>query len=571
MELRPYQQAAINAIKTEYQKGVHQQLLSAATGTGKTCIFSSLPESLKDILPGQTMVLAHREELIDQSIDKMRLINPNLKVDKEMAEHVADPNADVIVASVATLGRKGTKRANQFNWERIDKLVTDEAHHSVATTYQNIYDVSGVLQPDSKKLLLGVTATPSRGDGQALAKIYKKIVYVYSIRQAIEDGWLVDIRGVRISTKTNLDTVKTVGGDFAQDMLADAVNNPQRNQLVAKAWLDHGGNRQTLGFSVDIKHAQDLAEMFKQYHVKAEAVWGTDPDRAEKLLKLRNGEITVLFNCGVLTEGYDDWHIGCIILARPTKSSTLFTQMVGRGTRLQDGTGNLKVALDKSFNYGTMDNIRFGGLKKDCIVIDVVDNTFKHSLVTLPTLMGMNGTLDLSGKSLVGAIKSIEEAQKQYSHIDFSSLKNIDQLQTFIESVNLFEVKFPPEVEECSKLSWHTSADGGFILLLPNREEVRIKQNMLDKWDLTAVIRGQKYRGERNSIEEAFAAADNLVNEKAVESLKILRREEKWHSAPPTIAQLNLLRKFYRGRAIPDSLTKGSASKLIGSFLAGKA
>ena len=94
---------------------------------------------------------------------------------------------------------------------------------------------------------------------------------------------------------------------------------------------------------------------------------------------------------------------------------------------------------------------------------------------------------------------------------------------------------------------------------------------MLDKWDLTAVIRGQKYRGERNSIEEAFAAADNLVTDKAGESLKILRREEKWHSAPPTIAQLNLLRKFYRGKAIPNDLTKGKASQLIGSFLAGKA
>jgi hypothetical protein len=234
--------------------------------------------------------------------------------------------------------------------------------------------------------------------------------------------------------------------------------------------------------------------------------------------------------------------------------------MCGRSTRLQEGTGNLIEALKINQN-----------IKKDALIIDIADISSKHSLVTLPTLMGMSGKLDLSGKSLIGAIKSIEEAQEKYSHIDFSSLKDIDQLQTFIESVNLFEVKFPAEVEECSKLSWHTSADGGFILLLPNKENIRIKQNMLDKWDLTAIINGQKYRGERASIEEAFKAADNLIYDKAAESLKILRREEKWHSGPPTIAQLNLLRKFYRGRAIPDTLTKGSASALIGSFLAGKA
>lgn len=567
MQNRPYQDAAHAAIRTEYLKGTAHQLISMATGTGKTVVFSQLPTRMKDILPGQMLVLAHREELIDQAIDKMRKINPHLKIDKEMAQHKADPStADAIVASVATLGRKGTKRLEKYNWQNFDKFVTDEAHHSIAQSYLNIYDAAGLLNEGDKRLLLGVTATPQRGDGKALAQLYKKISFVYSMRQAIEEGWLVDVRGVRVSTNVSLDQVKTVGGDFAQDMLSDTVNNPVRNQLVVKAWLDKAEGRQSIVFSVDIKHAKDLAEMFRQYGVKAEAIWGDDPDRAEKLQRHKDGGITVLINCGVLTEGYDDWRIGCVVLARPTKSSVLFTQMVGRGTRLQDNTGNLKVALDPSYNYGHFDHI-----KRDCIVIDVVDASSRHSLVTLPTLMGMSGALDLKGGSLVGAIQKIEEAQKQFQHIDFTKLTDISQLQTYIESVNLFDVKFPPEVEEHSELSWHPAADGGFVLLLPNKDAVRVKQNLLEKWEISAIIHNQRYKGERDTMEEAFRAADNLVTDKAAESLKILRREETWHKDPATVAQLNLLRKFYKGKALPDDLSKGRASKLISSFMAGKA
>jgi ATP-dependent helicase IRC3 len=564
LQNRPYQDQCHQAIKTEYLKGTNRQLISMATGTGKTVVFSQLPDRVKDILPGQTLILAHREELIDQAIDKMRAINPTLRIDKEMAEHRADPStADAIVASVATLGRKGTKRIQKYNWERIDKYITDEAHHSVASSYLNIYDAAGLLAPGDKRLLLGVTATPQRGDGKALAQIYQKISFVYSMRQAIEDGWLVDVRGIRVSTDTTLDSVHTVAGDFAQDELADVVNNPARNQLIVKAWLDKGEQRQTVGFTVDIQHAKDLAEMFRHYSVKAEAVWGNDPERAQKLERHRSGDITVLLNCGVLTEGYDDWRIGCVLLARPTKSGALYVQMVGRGTRLQDRTGNLK---DIPFN-----DLVEQGIKKDCIVIDVVDASSRHSLVTLPTLMGMSAKLDLQGGSLVKAIRDLEQAQKQYPKIDFSKLTDINNLATHVESVNLFEVKFPPEVEEHSELSWHPSPDSGFVLLLPNQDQVKIKQNLLDKWEISAKIHNQKYKGERDSIEQAFSAADNLVNQYAVESLKLLKREATWHNDSATVAQLNLLRKFYKGKPLPDDLTKGKASQLISAFLAGKA
>jgi superfamily II DNA or RNA helicase len=558
MQDRPYQVQAHKNIRGEWLKGINRQLIAMATGTGKTVIFSGLPDRMHDVLPGQMLILAHREELIDQAIDKMRTINPGLRIDKEMANHKADPSlADAIVASVATLGRKGTKRIANYNWERVDKIVTDEAHHSVAQTYMNIYEASGILTAGDRRLLLGVTATPQRGDGKALREIYQKISFVYSMRQAITDGWIVDVCGIRVRTGTSLDEVRTVAGDFDSGDLANTVNNEKRNQLVVKAWLENGENRPTIVYCVDIQHTKDLAEMFRHYGVAAEAVWGNDPDRAKKLAMHREGAITVLLNCGILTEGYDDWRISCIVLARPTKSSVLFTQMVGRATRLQEGCGNL---------------LSWTGapIKRNCIVIDVVDNSHRHSLVTLPTLMGLSTAIDLKGESVVGAAIKLEEAQKLYPHIDFTKITDISTINAYIEKVNLFDIKFPEEVESNSELSWHHSATGGYTLLLPNKEKLTICQNMLDKYDISGIIKGKRYKGERDTVEDAFAAADGIVQSECPEALRVIRRRAPWHSDPATVPQLKTLARLFPGKALPLDMSKGHAGRLIGSHYAGR-
>jgi superfamily II DNA or RNA helicase len=582
MALRQYQFDALSSVIKAYDTGVTRQLLTMATGTGKTVVFANLPSLLDQKLPGQMWVIAHREELIDQAVAKIRDWNPSLLVDKEMAEHYANPLADVIVSSVASIGRKGTKRADRFDWDAVTKVVIDEAHHSTATTYQNFMELTGVLKPDSKKLLLGVTATPARGDGKALAAVYQKIVYSYPMRSAIDDGWLVDLRGYRVNTKTSLDDLKTVAGDFQQDALADAVNNPARNQLVVKSWQEKANGLQTVVFTVDIKHALDMAEMFRQFGVKAQAVWGSDPDRAEKLKQHKAEEITVLCNCGVLIEGYDDWRIKCIVDAAPTKSSSRYTQKVGRGTRLQEGTGNLLVAME---GWTAFD----GPLKTDCIVIDVCDATTKHKLQTVPSLMGLDSNLDLNGQLAAKSAAAIEKAQEENPHIDLRNLRDMTQLQAYIESVNLFDIDFPEEVKQNSQLMWYPTADNGYTVMLPNHERAVIKQNMLDEWEITAVIKGQKFRGSRPTFDEAVKAADAVIEKYAPMDLKILRREEPWHADKATPPQKGLLRKYYKGRELPycickvesalplcptckakTDMTKGHAGKLISRVIAGK-
>lgn len=581
MQERSYQLEAEEASLSNFDKNVRRQLLNMATGTGKTIVFGKLLKRFKSRLPGQAIVLAHREELIKQSIEKIHLVCPEFKVDEERAEHKADPStADVIVASVASLGRKGTSRVDKYNWEHFDKLIVDEAHHATADSYRNIFHLFGTHR-EGNKLLLGVTATPQRSDGKALAEIFQKIVYVYSIRQAIEDGWLVDVRGFRVHTGTNLSEVKTSGGDFAQDELAGVVNTPARNRLIVSKWNELGQKRQTVAFTVDIQHARDLAAEFEGAGVIAAAVWGNDPDRAEKLRLHRFGKIQVLCNCGVLTEGYDDWQIGCIILARPTKSGVLFTQMVGRGTRLQEGLGNLKEWIKKNslcLPYASADGGEYATpIKQDCIVIDVVDISGKHSLVTLPTLMGLQTALDLKGKSLVGAVQAIEQAQKDHPNADFGKLTDIDGLKAFVESIDMFDVRFPEIVEECSDLSWYKVGEDTYQMLIPKSSDsektgsVKIFQNLLDQWEIVGNIRGQQFHGIRTSIEESFKVADEQVRERVPNVLKLVSRKATWHEQPATVAQLKLLKKFYPYKSFPNDLGRGQASRLIGEKLAGKA
>jgi ATP-dependent helicase IRC3 len=551
-EERPYQTEALAADIAEYDKGIRRMMNVMATGTGKTITFAKLKEKFKSRLPGQLLVLAHTDELVTQNLKKIQEENPDLKVEKEMAGTYADPSADVISASVATLGRAGTKRVDRFNWDAIDKVVIDEAHHSTGDSYGRVLELAGSLHTGTNKLLLGVTATSQRPDGKALSDIFEKIAYVYTLRQAIEDKWLVPIRGFRVSTDTSLDDVSTHNGDFAKGELSTTVNTPARNRQVVASWLKLGENRQTVVFTVDIEHAEKMAEAFCEAGVKAEAIWGDDPDRAAKLLRHQTGETRVLCNCAVLVEGYDDPTISCVVLARPTTSGLLFTQMVGRGTRLFLG-------------------------KKDLIVIDVVDATQNNSLVTLPTLMGLSNGLDIKGHDLLWVVEQIEAMQADNPTIDFSKMKDIDELKTIVQTVNMFEVRFPKEVEENSSLTWYRAIDGGYKILIPKDGPepagfMRLYENPLGQWDVVGRIKDIHLAAVRPTMEEAFKASDEQIRKRlGTMRLSYLLREATWHGKPVTKGQRAMLSRLFPFKTFQfDLMTSGQASKMISERLARK-
>jgi ATP-dependent helicase IRC3 len=214
LSLRPYQRDILAAIRDNYRAGVHRQLVSAATGCGKTICFAQIPSLMHADCPGQILVLVHTEELVQQNFEELRASNPDLHVSIEMAEQHADPNADIIVASVPTLGRTQTKRRKNFNWDNISICICDEAHHSTATTYRNIFEAGGFLEEGTHKLLVGFTATANRADGTPLKDIYEKIVADYPMRRGIEEKYLCDVTGVRVNTQVNLDHVHTINREF---------------------------------------------------------------------------------------------------------------------------------------------------------------------------------------------------------------------------------------------------------------------------------------------------------------------------------------------------------------------
>jgi len=555
VQLRPYQESAIDAVCTAYDQNWRQQILSICTGAGKTVVFSSLYERLKSRLNGKMLVLAHTEELIDQSIATMRAVNPTLRIDKEMAECKADTTAaDIVVASVASLGRKNTPRLDRFKREDFSTIIVDEAHHTLADSYRNILTHFGVLEDGTDKLLLGFTATPFRSDGRALGEVYKKIVYTYSLRQAITAGWLVKVRGYLISTQTDISQVGITAGDLNAVELAEAIDNPDRNKRVIEAWTKWGEGRQTVVYAANIEHAQHLATEFTGAGVSTAAIWGSDPEREKKLHSHAAGDLRVLVNCSLLNEGWDSPSVSCIVHAAPTASSVRFTQRCGRGTRLYPG-------------------------KTDCLILDMVDMSGKHSLCTLPTLMGMPANLDLQGYRLVEAVESIEAAQEENPSIDFGKLKNIDKLQQFIAEVNLFEIRFPAEVEANSDFIWSKAIDGGYVMRVPLQKNdstgnkpglVRIHQNLLDKWDIDGYINCRAFHGERGSVEEAFACADQQIRERAPASVSLVNRKASWMTKPATKGQMTLLSRLYgKARAWPE-LTQGQASHWINKRIGGK-
>jgi superfamily II DNA or RNA helicase len=535
MSIRPYQEKCLQGIKANLEAGFYRQMVVSATGTGKTVLVANLPASLGI---RRMLVLAHRDELLAQAAEKIAHWNPRLRVAIEAGEQRAPSSADVVVASVATLGRGGSRRLQSFPVAWPQAVVVDEAHHCTSAVYQNVFRHFGLLEPESKTLLLGVTATPFRADGEDLSKIFERVAFEYNIRQAIEDGWLSDVRGLRIKTNARLDRVKQRLGDFATEELSAMVNTPERNAGIVKAWLEHSSDRPTLAFTVDIQHARDLAGEFSGYGISAEAVWGDDPERAEKLSRFRSRQTRVLTNCALLTEGFDAPLTSCVIMARPTRSQGLYMQCIGRGTRLDEG-------------------------KTDTLVMDIVDVSSRFSLANVNRAMGLPEGLDLKGGSAHKTAKRIEQLAQQHPDANFENVRDLSEIDAIAERVDLFRAEPPAEVTQFARLRWHKTGDG-FVLWLPDRQCMRIKGNLLGHFD--CITRGAKFC-EAVTLSKAFEVAEQWVQKNERAALSMVSREAKWHDAPATPKQIEVLRRKY-GSTLPANLTKGHASYLIGQSIA---
>lgn len=330
--LRDYQAECLTAVKDAAARGVDRQLAVLPTGGGKTVIFGTLAAETVAAVEDQrrVLILAHRDELLTQARDKLVGIAPELEMSIGFVKAGRnDVDKRVVIASVQTLARQA--RLDQLPRD-FDLTVVDEGHHATADSYRRVIDhVSG--------LVLAVTATPERADGKSLEDLGFEIVFARSIEWMVEQGYLCPPRGKKISVEVDLASVKKSHGDFQSEALADALEGAGALSDVLASYTEHGEERKALVFCPTVAMAHHCAEVFRGAGFAAEAVDGTTPadERAAILRRLRSGETRILANVGVLTEGFDEPSIDCIIIAAPTRSTVKYTQIVGRGLRLYPG------------------------------------------------------------------------------------------------------------------------------------------------------------------------------------------------------------------------------------------
>ena len=402
MNLRPYQSAASDAIFKEWLDN-DSTLVVMPTGGGKTILFADV---IRRVFPRRALVIAHREELIFQARDKIERVT-GLKADVEMGEYRAEGGlfgmARVVVSTIQTQcsGGDGGGRMAKFDPSQFGLLIIDEAHHATSPSYRRVIDY---YRSNQALKVLGVTATPDRADEEALGQVFQSVAFDYEVLDAIHDGWLVPIEQQMVHVEgLDYSSIRTTAGDLNGGDLAAVLEAEKNLQQMASASVAIIGNRRALVFTASVKAAEMTAEIFNR-HRGGMATWVCgETDREERRRRLADfaaGKWQVVCNCGVLTEGFDDPGVEVIIMGRPTKSRSLYSQMVGRSTRPLPGV------VDGPETPEARRAAIAASAKPSCLVVDFVGNAGKHKLVTSADILGGK----VSEEALERAVKRVSTA-----------------------------------------------------------------------------------------------------------------------------------------------------------------
>jgi len=384
LQMRPYQQAAREAIHAEWNDGRRRTLLVLPTGTGKTIVFAAVTED--QVRSGsRVLVLAHRGELLEQAADKIKRSTGLTSAVEKAEQTCLDSWCRVVVGSVQSLQRPA--RLEQFPADYFGTIIIDEAHHAITDGYQR------VLEHFPEANVLGVTATPDRGDMRNLGEVFDSLAYEYKLTQAIREGYLCPILAQTIPLQLDISQVALSGGDFAVGGLGTALD-PYLEQIASEMQTACAG-RKTVVFLPLIKTSQKFRDILNSKGFRAAEVNGQSEDRAEILSDFSNGKYNVLCNSMLLTEGWDCPSVDCIVVLRPTKVRSLYSQMVGRGTRLSPETG-----------------------KKDLLLLDFLWLTERHELCRPADIICENREVSrkmTENLAQAGCPEDIEQAAEQAS------------------------------------------------------------------------------------------------------------------------------------------------------------
>lgn len=506
-----------------------------ATGLGKTVTFC---EVVRRLHPKRSIIIAHRTELIQQACAALARVSLHSEV--EMAEQKADASMfhkdSVIVASVQSLnaGRKDSKRMTKFRPEDFDCLIIDECHHSVASSYR---DVIAHFRQNPNLKILGVSATPDRADEKAMGLVYESCAYKFDIADAINDGWLVPIQQqlVRIAS-LDYSHVRTTAGDLNGADLARIMEDEKNLQGMVGASIEIIGTRKSIAFTSSVRHAEMCCDIFNRHRAgMADWICGdtSDEDRKRILKRFRNGDVQVLANVGIATEGFDDPTTEIIIMGRATKSRSLYTQMVGRSTRPLPG-----IIDGLNSSYERREAIAESA-KPSATILDFVGNSGKHKLMTTADILGG----DYTEEEKVEALKDIEASGKPKRISDA-----IKEIRERIERQKREEAARKAKL--IAKVHYSSKPVSPF-------DAFDIKPRQDSKWDtgkpLSEKQRAVLQKMGVNPDELNYAAAKQLLH------LSFKRRE----SGLCSIKQAQVLKKHGYD---PKKVTFQEASKIIDSL-----
>ena len=519
VSLRPYQRDAVAAVLAARRSGVRRMVVSLPTGAGKTVIFSELAKMARR----QVLVLAHREELLGQARAKLdAALGGRHVVSIERGAQTASADAKVLVCSIRSLHEE--RLARVVRGRDFGLVIYDECHHAAAEDNMRVLRQLGVFDANWDGTLLGFTATTARGDGKGLDAVFETIAYSRSLPEMINDGFLAPLRGFRIATGADLTRVSSSGLDFSGEELSEAVDIEDRNALVARSIQELARDRRTIAFCVTVNHARHLCIALNRLGVAAGIVYGEMPSeaRAGVLADFRKGQIQVLANVAVLTEGFDDPGVSCIAMARPTRSEGMYTQCVGRGTRLHPG-------------------------KRDCLILDFVDAS-NLPLCSLPSLFGVPRNFDLQGGDVSEAARAWQ--QIAFDHPGFeieAGALTLPEIQQRAAAFNPLTLEVHEEVRAISANAWFSlgrhgvglhfqrkpgSVSEALVLRRPSRGKV---------WE---VLIDDTTMARLSELEEAVSAVDYELERLGRSVATSALASAIWRKPPPGgVSQADILQK----------------------------
>jgi ATP-dependent helicase IRC3 len=545
LELRPYQRACVDAVHAAAERGIRRPLVAMSTGCGKSLAAAYLVRERE----GRAVILAHRDELLRQlgrslehaGIERGRI--GYVKADEDQVNH------DFVIASVQTLARPNrlarlieSQSPGARLWEG-DKarpfvtVIADEAHHHLGGESENTF--GAVLRglgayDDAGPLTVGWTATPERGDGGALASVWQEIVFEMGIMDGIAQGYLCDVRAKQVQLAADFNKLHTRGGDFRDEETAEMLMAASAPAHVVKAYKEHAPGRKALVFTPTVAVAEAMSEAFRAAGIPAETAHGglSDEERAGVLRRLRTGETMVVPNAQLLTEGFDEPSVDCVVMARPTKSRPFAIQMIGRGTRIFPG-------------------------KTDCVVLDVVGSVSRMDLVTVAELFGVDAKAAEGG--VLKAVKAKRAADAARVAVAAEMPPAQDGRLVSVDVAMFSERAF----------QW-VAAGMKFVLSLGDRGSLTLRPGAeADEWEIAQKWRetlpGSKWPRDMErklyaglSLEEAQGRAEDIVRKSGAARLN--SKDANWRKDAPTDKQISILTRRGKYRA---GMSKGEASDAL--------